>query len=316
MLESVKKKEDIEGEQKDKAQNRSKKPEINDIIKLIIFLLDVFLSGSILIKIFCIENNYNQQYRTLIDDVSQIIQVSQEEINTDIESIKQTIVSSNIQNITNNNAPIINEEMDEQTLIKYAENAFWAEDYESVVQIYSMGNLSDNPVACNNMGYMFANGIYFPLNMEMADYYYDKAMELGSTKAYENKLAMHFKYCQDDLIELIQQGYDMGNQKMIEFVTSHFEGYEDYTWDEKENIVVQLLTVVSEEGQQELLEKFYVWEDKGYVFLSYSPGDTEIIKYIWADDMQYSEGTTHIYEKWEKRCVGIEILEEGLKFLG
>lgn len=163
---AIKGKGDIEGGQKNSGQNGSRKLEINSIIKLIIIMLDVILSGSILIKIFSFENNYNQQYQTLIDDVSHIIQVSQEEINTDIDSIKQTIVSTNVHNITNNNAPIINEEMDERTLLKYAENAFLAEDYESVVQIYSMENLNNNPVACNNMGYMFANGIYFPLNME------------------------------------------------------------------------------------------------------------------------------------------------------
>lgn len=312
-------KEKGKNEEKKKDRNRTKLKctnlEIKDVLKLIMLLLDVFLSSTVLIKFFSVENNYNQRYQAFIDDVGQIVQVSQEEINADMESIKQTIVSSNVQNITNNNAPMINEEMDGQTLIKYAENAFLAEDYKSAIQIYSMENLSDNPVACNNMGYMFANGIYFPLNMEMADYYYDKAIELGDVKAYENKLAMHFKYCCDDLVAMIQQGFDMENQKMIEFVTSHIESYEDYTWDQKENIAAWLLTVVSEEGQQELLEKFYVWEDKGYVFLRYSPEDTEVVKYIWISSDINDEGTVHTYKKYEKRCVGIEILEEGLEFL-
>lgn len=293
------------------------------LIKLSLAVIDIFTAGLV-INIYHIQRQYNNHFEEEIQNVNSQFQISQDKINAEIDSIKQMYISSNIEENTtiNNINSMFNENTSAITLLAYAEKAFIVEDYKSVVQVYCMPQLQDNGIACNNMGYMFATGIYYPIDQEQADKYFDKAIEAGCEKAYENKLKIHLKNYDNDIIELLKQGYEMENMKtkVVEFIACQMEDYETYTQEQKDSIAWQFLYKISKESQKELLETFYRWvADEEYVQFYNSPSNTETVKYIWIDDnnvtIDGSHMTIHIYEKFIKECSGIDMWVEGLFFV-
>jgi TPR repeat protein len=245
-----------------------------------------------------------------MDTKYELLQEQNYNITSNVNDVKQTITSSN--NTTNNYGAIVNESMDESTLLSYADQEFQAENYEIVVQVYSMDNLKNNPIACNNLGYMYANGIYFPENVELADYYYDKAIEQGDNKAFENKMALHFRICDSSRVDLLRIGYQMGNEATINFFASHIEGYSEMNDNEKAEYLNSFLNIENNK-QEEFLEYFYEWKYVGKVYLTFSPVDSELIKYICVDIISSDSSITRVYEKWEKTCLGLELLEENME---
>ncbi len=200
-------------------------------------------TAGIAINLCLVERQYNSYLEEEIENINSQFQISQDQIQADIDDVKQMFFTSHVEKNTtiNNIASTFNESTSAETLLAYAEKAFLAKDYKSVVQVYCMPQLQNNGIACNNMGYMFATGIYYPVDQEQADKYYDKAIKAGCEKAYENKLKMHLKNYSDDIISLLKQGYEMGNEKVTEFIAYQMEDYETYSQEQKERIAKQFL---------------------------------------------------------------------------
>ena len=117
--------------------------------------------------------------------------------------------------VVNNNSAIIDERMSNNTLLQEAQSAYFAKDYKRMAEIYCIDKLQNDSTAQNNIGFMYANGLYYPVNVEQADYYYDKALAQNNIKAYENKLALHMRTKQEDRIQLLQQGYQLQDEKLL-----------------------------------------------------------------------------------------------------
>lgn len=232
---------------------------------------------------------------------------------------------SNIDDHSVNNSyysDLIDENTSEDTLLQYAENAFISGDYEEVVKIYSMDRVKDNPVALNNIGYFYANGIYFPEDVESADDYYNRAISAGSKKALENKLALHLRNHLSDSVDIMREGYENRCVNVMALLSYYiWESNPEYSLDEIEEKRNWLLYNASDTEKEEFLNAFYKWEDGDTVYLSYSPADSDLIKYIFIDERSWvntqmgTAGTTKIYRKYELRCVGIETLDEDVERL-
>ncbi len=207
---------------------------------------------------------------------------------------------------------LVDENTSVETLLEYAENSYLANNYEVVATIYSMDKLEDNVIANTNLGYMYANGEYFDQNDEMADKYYDKAISLNSMEALNNKIALHMRKKKNDCIELLKQGYKEKDKNISEFVTSHFEGFEEYTQEQKENMTGQFLYTITEEDRKEIFDKFYYWDEEGIVYLSYSPHNEDFTRYIMISQHSVSQGKATVkgYKKYVYKCGGIGFLEE------
>lgn len=268
------------------------------VIEIVLKVVGLVAASSLVMNIGVIENSFN-------------------EILTEVENTN----ISTIDNSTTNNykKSIIDEDMDEESLLRIAQTAYDSKDYETLVQVYSMEKLKNNALVNNNLGYMYANGIYFEVDIVRADVYFDKAIELGNVNAFYNKLAAHFRLKQGDLIELLIQGYELEkNEVIIEFVSCHFEDYPNYTQEEKERVIESFLFEISEESQNELLEKFYYWERMGDVYLSYSPENTDLMQYIkFTEHSGVKDGVAYTvkgYRKYVKKCYGIERLGEAWEY--
>lgn len=288
-----------------------------DKIKLLISVLSLLFSGTVMLKLFSVENSYNKQLQILQQDFNTQLEMVRNDVETNIQDVKATIVSSNVENTTNNYGAVIDERDSVTTLLKYAENAYLAGDYETVIQIYSMEKLAQNDIACSNLGFMFANGLYYDVELSKADEYYRKAIKYGNLKAYDNMLAAHFRLWEDDCIEILLLGYagEYPDAKMMEFIASHYEGYEDFTTEDKIRIVKKLLFETPEEEQTEIIDGFYSAEFAGTVSLTYTPTDTAIERYVYTGEIPYitkdEAGTTKQYEKYMMYCSEINILDEG-----
>ena len=71
--------------------------------------------------------------------------------------------------------------------LRQAEIAFDAEEYQTMLNIYSYGDTESSAIRNNNYGYAYANGLYVEPNLEIAELYFDKAIALEFEPGYANK---------------------------------------------------------------------------------------------------------------------------------
>lgn len=273
---------------KEKLKKKLKKDDVFKLIELVLKVVELFVVSSIVFNFTNVQDSYNRILTTI----------------------------ENNELITNNyNDAIINEELKMETLLKAAQSAYDSKDYEKVVEIYAMEKLQDNPLVNNNLGYMYANGIYYDVDLMKADYYFDKAIEVGNYKAFYNKIAAHFRLKQGNLIGLLIAGYETeGHDTIVEFISYQFEDYNDFSEEKKEEVAEWFLYDLWEERQNELIEKFYYWEYVGEVYLSYSPTNTDLVRYIkFTEHSGYADGVAYTvkgYQKEIRKCRGIDELEQ------
>lgn len=65
----------------------------------------------------------------------------------------------------------------ENEILRQAEIAYDAKDYESVRTLYTLDKVASNPIVFNNLGYMYANGLGMEKNVEIAMSYYNRVSE-------------------------------------------------------------------------------------------------------------------------------------------
>lgn len=268
-----------------------------------------------------------------IGNITSYYSANNQEIQDNDTSVKgnnnTTTVNNNSNNTTdshveNNNyySQIIDENTSEETMLRYAEYAYGAGNFQDAVKIYSMNKLAMSTVALTNMGYFYAMGHYFQKNYDLADEYYDKAISLGSMKALENKIAMHLKNHKSDSLALLQKGHEANIKRVQEFLknafSKYYSNYSEYNYD---RAVKWALYEAPEESKKDFLNSMYEWINEETVYLSFSPKDTDLIKYVktgefdWTNEKLGIVGTTNSYERWVLRCKGIELLEEGVEHI-
>lgn len=284
-----------------------------DWVKAIFAVLGLIIGTSVAISFYKINNYFAIDSQNNIDNSENTgVQITDSE-DISIESIVNG--DSYTEEVTNAYyAALIDENTSERTLLQYAENAFLAGSYEECIKIYSMDKLQDNAIANNNVGYFYANGIYFPENIETADRYYDKAQAEGSKKAFENKLALHLRNKMDDSIQLLQQGYDIKNEKTIDFIAFQIQGYDDFSNEEKWQYAYQYCYGITEEGQKDIWERLYYWDEEETIYLTgRAEAGTELVQYILVDENSSVGATVKTYKKYVRKCSGIDILEERIE---
>ncbi|QFJ54804.1 sel1 repeat family protein [Pseudobutyrivibrio xylanivorans] len=286
---------------------------ITVLLKLIALVIGAFIAFNL----YYIKNYYSRIEQEYLNNDNGIILD-----NSNQNQVYQNSEVNNDSHVENNSfySRVIDENTSEHTLLQYAENACISGNYEAAVEIYSMEKLSESPVALNNMGYLYSQGLYSPQNIDIADDYYDKAIKVGSDKALDNKLAMHLNNRCEDIIEILKQGYEAGDSNTISFLNyAFFENYSDYEVEGLHKFAVWLLYDASLEEQENFISNLYEWNEEGNVFLTYSPRDTNLVKYIWYDDNSWVDvqngiaGTTKCYKKYVLKCIGVELLNEGIE---
>ena len=93
-----------------------------------------------------------------------------------------------------NSLEIINNNSSEIELLVEAQHYYDQEEYLKVLTIYNLEKLNQNPIALNNMAYMYEHGIYVKKDIENARKYYKMASTLGNSTAENNWFLFNIAY--------------------------------------------------------------------------------------------------------------------------
>lgn len=218
-----------------------------------------------------------------------------------------------------NETTIFEDETDSaETLLNYARIYYTANEYEKMVRIYADSRLEDNVIALNNLGYMYANGIYFEKNVEEANFYYDRAIELGCQQAYSNKMAMYLEEHLDGIPEVVLLGLELDNDCVINFISEMFETDADKTQrDVRKSILRYFCHAFDKETQQAYIDNYCYqeWGEPEYIETTKNIKASFMVKYVYVTKRQNGYGyTTVIYEKYTRKVKNIEMFDEKMIF--
>lgn len=273
------------------------------------FMNGLFSILGLVVSVLGAESTY---YYNIINVLNQ--QIYNLEANLTIENNSELVsaetnATENIINSHNqitNNTVFESSESNEETLMNYAKFYYTAGNLEGVVRIYGNSKLASNPIALTNLGYLYANGIYFSQNLEIAENYYNQAIALGFEQAMCNKLAMYINNKLDGIDIVLKDGFEKRNEKIAKFISSNY-------WEDDPEINMAMyydFFRLSIEEQYEEIDSWYYWDDG--VLVSYyetpDPKVTEKLEFIRFFDEDNRVGS--LFKKYEIHCYNIEILEE------
>lgn len=236
-------------------------------------------------------------------------------INTEENVVSENSINSNNINYNNqitNNTVFEDANSDVETLLNYAQFYYLANNYEGVARIYGNSLLSDNPIALTNLGYMYANGVYFQQNLEIAERYYDKGIELGLQQAMANKVAMYLKYKLPNTELIIEEACEKRNMDVGIFLASTVDRITDYQYMYISDFyqMYEYYCSLDDIERIELIENMYYWEDVGLETHFTAPDDTEIELYELIGFRDIDNRVAVLYRKYEIKCYSIEVLDE------
>lgn len=288
----------------------TKKEKIEKIVNLVLTSLGVVT--SLLGAGGTYYTNVLKSYNLAIQQVQAYIGNMNAEENVIFENSINSNNNINSNNQITNNTVFEDANSDQETLLNYAQFYYLANNYEGVARVYGNSLLANNPVALTNLGYMYANGIYFQQNFEIAENYYNKAIELGYQQAMANKVAMYLKYKLLNTELIIAEACESRNVNVGIFLAITMDRITDYSY-----------MYISDFGQMydyhyslgdieriELIENMYFWEDVGLVTCFKAPtrSELEIYEFIRLRDIDNS--VAGLYRKYERRCYSIDVLDE------
>lgn len=193
----------------------------------------------------------------------------------------QNVVNSNIYNNIIRNPS----DYSEEEILLQAEMFFDAEDYKSVIELYSLEKVCENPVVITNLAYMYSSGYGVEKNIKKALEKYNKAIELGVYHAYKNKIIMLFNNISldyddsNDIITNVREVINSCNQY------EQFECEDDF-WQFLSNEISDIRNVKSVE---EFLKKYYYWENEGIQRFNDVPKNSFYKKYENVHSLEYGK---------------------------
>ena len=133
-----------------------------------------------------------------------------------------------------NSLEIINNNSSEIELLVEAQHYYDQEEYLKVLTIYNLEKLNQNPIALNNMAYMYEHGIYVKKDIENARKYYKMASTLGNSTAENNWFLFNIAYPEsyENLLKILAQGYYSSNTVVEDFIKTY------YCSEDKDNALI------------------------------------------------------------------------------
>lgn len=263
-----------------------KKKHITEIVCAIIGALALIFSAII---------GNNEKTDNLQENTSGIVnEVSGDDVN--IINGNNNSITSNINNYYDGSR-INLEEKSEQELLKMAETAYLAENYDCAFDIYNHKSLNENSTALINRGYIYAKGLsYLGVDYKKANECYNK---VKSIEAYRNLLALYLRcgdkeYSENLLDYLLYEVNDYITWDYISYCLydDNWETYAKNSGITKETFSLEISKLFEFEATGEIL--------KGLVPKKESSNTKWIYKGI---DFEHGEEINHpyvIYEKYER----------------
>lgn len=287
-----------------------KKEHIEKIVNILLTILGLMVSSLGAEGIYYI--NVLETYNFAIQQNEAAIGLISKQENLMSENSINSNNNINSNNQITNNTVFENADTDEKTLLNYAQFYYLANNYEGVARIYGLSALSNNPIALTNLGYMYANGIFFQQNLEMAENYYNKAIELGCQQAMANKVAMYLKFKLSGTEMVIADACENENVNVGIFLAETMDRLTNYSYMYISDFgqMYNYYSSLSDTERVELIENMYYWEDAGLVTYAEKPEASNIAIYEFVRFRDYDNALCIIYRKYERKCLLIDALDE------
>lgn len=167
------------------------------------------------------------------------------------------------------------EEYTQSELLEKAQKYYTIEQYLDAVNIYTLDIMRTDPVAINNLAFMYEHGIFFGENIELAKEMYFHAANLGNKTSLENYVIINLKNPDsiNDVIDVLKYGYDNGSKMAYEFLKyftyddgNSVKKFWDLTIYEQSDILIQATEWI-EIGKEEYEELSHHSDGGEYGFL-------------------------------------------------
>lgn len=194
-------------------------------------------------------------------------------------------------------------ENSEQQILAQAELYYNGEQYKSVVELYTSDLLLENPIALNNLGYMYSKGIYFDQDFDTAVHYYELASNQGSSDAVHNLIAIQLHSCAtfEEVVNVLNTGYNSGDKGTFLFLGSILQGKElsgdPMTVQMRSSIVrdIESFFTADAETQTSILSASFEPPQSGPAFSSVVPQESGSIYEQYILLGSNSVGVTYVY---------------------
>lgn len=105
-------------------------------------------------------------------------------------------------------------------LISKAEELYQTKDYIESVKTLEDKSLDTDPIALNNLAYMYERGLGVSKDLKRASELYEKAKNRGEGTAQKNWIvfSMQHPVSYDQIVETIKYGYEIGDEDCIRWI--------------------------------------------------------------------------------------------------
>lgn len=108
----------------------------------------------------------------------------------------------------------------QEELLERALKYYNVEQYLDVINIYNLDTMETNPIALNNLAYMYEKGIFFNVNIEKAKELYFHASQLGCQTATDNFVIISLQNPNniDELVAALKYGYQNNSIAVYQYM--------------------------------------------------------------------------------------------------
>lgn len=108
----------------------------------------------------------------------------------------------------------------QEELLERALKYYDVEQYLDVINIYNLDTMETNPIALNNLAYMYEKGIFFSVNIEKAKELYFHASQLGCQTATDNYVIISLQNPNniDEMLAALKYGYQNNSITVYQYI--------------------------------------------------------------------------------------------------
>lgn len=154
-------------------------------------------------------------------------------------------------------------ELSEEELLQKAQDYYATEEYIEAAYKYENEKLDTNPIALNNLAYLYENGLGIAKDLDRATDLYHKAAQLGDAQAKENYISFVLRYPKtySQVLNALRMGFDMRDKGIVEWLAQCGSGESFSKISQEQYVDYADIFLGREEDEQEKILKKYLYTE-------------------------------------------------------
>ena len=169
-----------------------------------------------------------------------------------------SIVFVNIYNFRNED-----NELSEEELLQKAQDYYEMEEYIEATYKYENEKLDTNPIALNNLAYLYENGLGVAKDLDRATDLYYKASQLDDEQAKENYISFVLRYPKtySQVLKILRLGFDMRDKEIVKWLAQCGSGESFSKISHEQYVEYADIFLGWEQDEQEKILKKYLYTE-------------------------------------------------------